>query len=112
MAVVTLQACGMPREHLSQELLDTLFKPLTVELQGMLAQCCRAKQRLMRLEKMHGFLKRRRRPRRKHHPGRRLCQIGTGVLRPREARVIRWDDGFKGASQSECQHRSSRRIRL
>src|ERR1044071_6054150 len=97
----------MPREHLSQELLDTLFKPLTVELQGMPAQCCRAKQRLMRLEKMHGFLERRRRSRCKHHPGRRLWQVGTGVLHPRKSRVIRWDDGFKGASQSEGKHRSS-----
>src|SRR6266704_5174426 len=102
----------MPREHLSQELLDTLFKPLTVELQGMPAQCCRAKQRLMRLEKMHGFLECRGRPRRKHHPGRRLCQVGTRVLRPRESRIIRWDDGFQCASQPEGQHRSSSRIRL
>src|SRR5919198_3230272 len=102
----------MPREHLSQELLDTLFKPLTIELQGMPAQCCRAKQRLMRLEKMHGFLDRRGCARRKHHPGRCLCQIGTGVWHFREARVIRRDNGFKCASQSECQHRSSSRIRL
>ena len=102
----------MPREHLSQELLDTLFKPLTVELQGMPAQCCRTKQRLMRLEKMYGFLERRGRSRRKHHPGRRLCQVGAGALHSRESRVIRWDDGFKGASQSECKYWSSSRIRL
>src|SRR5215813_7977472 len=102
----------MPREHLRQELLDTLFKPLTVELQGMPAQCCRAKQHLMRLEKMHGFLERCGRTRREQHPGRRLCQVGTGVLHPRESRVIRRDDGFKGASQPECEHRSSSRIRL
>ena len=76
---MTLQACGMPCEHLSQELLHPLFKPLTVELQGMPAQGCRAKQRFMRLEKMYSFLERCRRPRRKHHPGRRLCQVGTGV---------------------------------
>ena len=76
---MTLQACGMPCEHLSQELLHPLFKPLTVELQGMPAQCCRAKQCLMRLEKVYGFLERGGRPRCKHHPGRRLCQVGTGV---------------------------------
>ena len=76
---MALQACGMPCEHLSQELLDTLFKPLTVELQGMPAQGRRAKQRLMRLEKIHGFLERCGRPRRKHNPSRRLCQVGTGV---------------------------------
>src|SRR4030095_7777305 len=102
----------MPCEHLSQELLDTLFKPLTVELQGMLAQSRRAKQRLMRLEKMHGFLKRCGRPRRKHNPGRRLCQVGKGVWHPRASRVIRRDDSFKRASQPECKHRSTSRIRL
>jgi hypothetical protein len=32
---VTLQACSMPCEQLRQELLDTLLKPLAVELQGM-----------------------------------------------------------------------------
>jgi hypothetical protein len=102
----------MPREHLRQELLDTLFKPLTVELQGMLAQCFRAKQRFMRLEKMHRFLERCGRTRREQNPGRRLCQVHTGTLHPRESRVIRWDDGFKGASRPEREHRSSSRIRL
>src|ERR1700741_802293 len=66
----------------------------------------------MRLEKMHRFLERRGRPRRKYNPGRCLCQVGTVGLHPREARVIRWDDGFKCASQPECKHRSSSRIRL
>src|SRR4030095_4209963 len=102
----------MPCEHLSQELLDTLFKPLTVELQGMPAQCCRAKQRLMRLEKMHGFLKRCGRPRRKHNPSRRLCQVGTGGWHSRVSRVFRRDDSFRGASHPECKHRSTSRIRL
>jgi hypothetical protein len=89
-----------------------LFKPLAIVLQGMPAQCFRAKQRFMRLEKMHRFLERCGRTRREQHPGRRLGQVRTGALHPRKSRVIRWDDGFKGASQSEREHRSSSRIRL
>ena len=109
---MTLQAGSMPREQFRQKLLDTLLKTLTVELQGMPAQCFWAKQRFMRLEKMHRFLERCRRTRREQNPGRRLCQVRTGALHPRESRVIRWDNGFKGASQPECEHRASSRIRL
>jgi len=52
----------VPRELLGQQLLDPLFKELAVESLCMLTQRCRAKQRLMRLEKLYGLLERLRRP--------------------------------------------------
>ena len=106
------QACCVPREHLGQQMLYTFFKELAVELLGVPAQCFWAKQRLMRLEKLHGFLERRGRPRCEQDPSGSFCQVRNRAQHPRKPHVIGWDDGLQSPPRAERKYRPAGRIRL
>ena len=110
--MIAPQACSVSGAYLVQQLLDTFFEELAVELLRMLTQRHRAKQRLMHLKKLYGLLERCRRPRRKQNPRRGLLPASIRAQRAGALRLIGWDHGLKSPPPAECNHRTSGGIRL
>ena len=97
-------------QNLRQQLLDTLFEVPAVELLGMPAQCRRAKQRLVCLEKAYRFLQSLRGARRKQDPCRRLAEVNARAWRPGAARVIGGNDCLQSPTQAQRNHRAPMRL--